>query len=33
MIVLWDLEVKCQVELVNAHLLMVKSVDDRAKYE
>ena len=30
MIGLWDVEVKCQVELVGAHLLVLKSVDDRA---
>ena len=33
MIVLWDVEVKCQIELVDAHLLVLKNVDDRAKFE
>ena len=33
MMAVWDVEVKCQVELVDAHLLLFKSVDDRAKFE
>ena len=33
MIALWDVEVKCQIELVDAHLLVLKNVDDRAKFE
>ena len=33
MMIGWDVKVKCQVELMDAHLLMVKSVDDSARFE
>ena len=29
----WDVQEKRQVELMNTHLLLVKSVDDSAKLE
>ena len=29
----WDLKDKCQVELMEAHLLMVKNADDSVRFE
>ena len=29
----WNVKVKCQVELMDAHLLMVTGVDDSARFE